>query len=162
MSLLELLIASSILALVMASISVVLRTSRQAWEAHEAEHARMEAAHATLRHIVREVRQADAVTDISSPSNNSGRLALRLPGGDIRVWQHDAVTDTVRYGLGEADQLLAPDVTGLRFVGLRTDAVTAAGLPDDVQCLRIEVTIELPRETNGTRVISSWAWVRSW
>jgi hypothetical protein len=162
MSLLELVIATSMLAMVLTSVSVVLRTGRQAWEAHEADFTRIEAAHATLRHIVREVRQADAVNSISAATDNSGRLSLLMPNGAVKVWAHDAGTGRVNYGITNASSLLAPDIKGLRFVGFQADGTTQTAAPDEVQALRIEVTIQLPVAANGTRVASSWAWVRSW
>ena len=162
LSLLELVIATSMLAMVMTTISVVMRTGRQAWEAHEADYTRIEAAHATLRHIIRQVRQADAVTEITSSTDNSGRIGLLMPSGDIWIWDHESGTNSVSCGIGAPNSLLAPDIAGLRFVGLMADATTAATTADDVQCLRADVTVQLPRETGGLRTVSSWAWVRSW
>ena len=162
LSLLELVIASSMLAVVMTTISVVMRTTRLGWEAHEADYLRIEAAHATLRHIVREIRHADAVTEISARTDTSGRLGLLLPNGDTRIWDHDAGTDIVSCGIGAPDNILAVDITGLTFVGFRADAATFANNADEVQCLRIDLDFQLPRETGGARTVSSWAWVRSW
>jgi type II secretory pathway pseudopilin PulG len=162
MSLLELVIATTLLAVVMTSVSVVLRTGRQAWEAHEASYARVEAAQATLRHIVREVRQADDVVALSAADDNSGSLSLEMRNGDIKVWDHDAGTNSVNYGIGAANSLLAPDITGLRFTGFETNGTTTTTLPEDVQALRVEVTIPLPAGAGGSGVFSSWAWVRSW
>lgn len=163
MTLLELVIASTMLAVIMTSIAVVMRTGRQAWEAHEADYTRIEAAHATLRHIVREVRQADEVTAISSAVDVSGALSLLMPGGDTKSWDHDSGTNRVNYGVNVTPtDMLALEVTGLRFSGFRADGVTAATSPDEVQCIRIDVMIQLPHDTGGARTVSSWAWVRSW
>lgn len=162
MSLLEVVIATSMLAMVLTTVSVVMRSGRGAWEAHEADYTRIESAHATLRHIVRQARHADAVTEISVKTDNSGRLGLLLPSGDIRIWDHDASTNSVNCGVGSPNALLAPDITGLRFTGLKADAATDAASASEVQCLRIEVTVQLPHEVGGTRTVSSWAWVRSW
>ena len=162
MTLLELVIATSMLAMVMTAISVVMRTSRQAWEAHEADYLRIEAAHATLRHIVRQVRQAEAVTEISAATDTSGRIGLLLPNGDTRVWDHDGGTNTVNCGITTADDMLAPNITGLTFVGFRADGATMTSDPTEIQCLRVDVSVQLPRETSGARTVSSWAWVRSW
>ena len=161
LSLLEMVIASTMLAIVAATVVVVLRSSREAWEAHAADFSRIEAAHATLRHIVREVRQADAVTALSASTDNSGSLSLRMSDGSIKVWDHDAGTNTVSFGISTANQLLAPDITGLRFSGFRANGTTATTVADDVQCLRVEVTVQLPREANGERIVSSGDWVRS-
>ena len=162
MTLLELLIATSMLAMVLTTVSVVMRSGRAAWDAHEADYTRIESAHATLRHIVRQVRHADAVTEITSKSDDSGRVGLLLPSGDIRIWDHDAGTNMVNCGIGAPDSPLAPDISGLRFIGLKADATTDAASADEVQCMRIEVTVQLPHEVGGARTVSSWAWVRSW
>lgn len=158
----ELVIATSMLAMVMGAVSMILRTSRQSWEAHEADYTRVEAAHATLRHLVREVRQADAVTAISLATDNSGQLGLFMPGGVTRLWDHDASTNTVNFTATSGNGMLAGDITGLRLTGFEADGTTATTVADDVQFLKIDVTIELPREVNGTRVVSSFVWVRAW
>ena len=162
MSLLEVVIATSMLAMVLTTVSVVMRSGRQAWEAHEEDYTRIEAAHATLRHIVRQVRHADAVTEITSKTDNSGRLGLLLPSGDIRIWDHDGATNMVNCGIGSPSSPLAPDITGLRFTGLKADAATDAASAAEVQCLQIDVTVQLPHDVGGSRTVSSWAWVRSW
>ena len=162
MTLLELIIASSMLALLLGSVSVVIRSGRASWTAHEADYTRVEAAHSVLRHIVRKIRAADVVTEVTVATNNSGRLGLRMPNGDIVIWAHNSGGSLVNYGVASPDSLLAPNITGLRFRGLRADGVTAAATAAEVQCLQVEVTIQLPRETNGQRIVTSCAWVRSW
>ncbi len=162
MSLLELIIATSMLALLMTSISVVVRAGRQSWQAHEADYTRIEAAHSVARHIVRKIRAAEAVTTITAPTDNSGRLGVQMPNGDNVVWDHDSGTNLVNYGVTTPNSLLAADVTGLRFTGLRANGTTPATVAADVQCVQVEVTVQLPREVNGQRIVTSWAWVRSW
>lgn len=162
MSLLELIIATSMLAMVLSSVTLVLRTGRLAWEAHEGDFVRLEAAHATLRHIVRQTRQAKAVTSLSAAADTSGMISLAMANGDVFVWDHDASTQRVNCGVGSANQLLATGITGLTIVGYKADASTETTNAADVQCLKITVTVTLPRETNATRNVTSWAWVRTW
>ena len=162
MTLLELVIASSMMAVLLTAATVVLRTSRQAWEAHEGDYTRLEGLHATLRHMVRQVRQADAVTAISAAGDNSGTLTLSMPDGSTVAWDHDGATSTVRCGVTTADQLLSTNITGLNIVGYKPDGVTATTVPSEIQNLKVSVTVQLPRETNATRTYSSWAWIRSW
>ena len=161
MTLLELVIASSMLAVTLTSIAVVMRTGRMAWEAHEGDYVRIEAAHATLRHIVRRIRQADAVTAITDPTDNSGSLTVTMNNGDTETWDHAGTI--VNYGINDTtpSDMLATNIVGLRFAGYFADGVTQTNMPDDVQCVRIDVTVQLPRETGGTRVLRSWVWVRS-
>jgi hypothetical protein len=138
------------------------RRAREAWEAHEGDYTRIEAAHATLRHLVREVRQADAVTSISLASDNSGQLGLLMPGAETRLWEHDDPTDIVNFTSTAGSGMLADNITGLRLTGYKADGTTTTTVPAEVQFLKIEVTVELPREVNGTRVVSSFVWLRSW
>ncbi len=162
MTLLELVIASSMMAVLLTAATLVLRTSRQAWEAHEGDYTRLEGLHATLRHMVRQVRQADAVTVISAAGDNSGALTLAMPDGSTVAWDHDGATTTVKCGVTTADQLLSTNITGLNSVGNKPDGVTATTVPSEIQNLKVSVTVQLPRETNATRTYSSWAWIRSW
>ncbi|MDA1055506.1 MAG: prepilin-type N-terminal cleavage/methylation domain-containing protein, partial [Planctomycetota bacterium] len=99
LSLLELIIASSMLAMLMTSISVVIRAGRGAWEAHEEDYVRVEAAHSVLRHIVREIRWADAVTEFTFDAKPA-RLGLLMPNGETHVWAHDRVNNLRTPDLG--------------------------------------------------------------
>jgi Tfp pilus assembly protein PilW len=162
MSLLELIIATTMLAMIMGAVSMILRTSREAWEAHQGDYIRIEAAHATLRHLVREVRQADAVTSISLASDNSGQIGLLMPAAVTRLWDHDGSTNMVNFTATTGSGMLADNITGLRLTGYKADGTTTTTVPADVQFLKIEVTVQLPREVNGTRVVSSYVWLRSW
>ncbi len=162
MTLLEVVIASTMLAMLLTSVSVILRTTRASWDAHEADFTRLEAAHATVRHIVREIRQAKSVVAITAATEGSGGLSLQNSDGNTVVWDHDSASKRVNYGANTADHLLSPNVDGLRLVGYRVDGATQTDDPTLVQCIRVDVTVVLPRESNGTRTISSWAWLRSW
>jgi hypothetical protein len=162
MSLLELVIATSMLALVMTTVSVVLRTGRQAWEAHTADYERIEAAHGTLRHAVRQVRQASRVFAITPSTDASGQLSLEMPDGSVVVWDHDDATNVMNYGITTADALLARNIEEFRLTGFEANGTTVTVIPDDIRALRIEVTVQLPVESGGTRTVSSWAWIRSW
>lgn len=161
-SLLELVISCAMLGTLMVAVGGVLRTSRQAWEAHEADYVRLESLHATVRHIVRNVRQADAVTEISAASDTSGRLGLKLVDGSTVVWDHDSLTSKVNFGVTTPTSLLADNITSLKFTAYKADGVTATTAPGQVQNLLIEASVTLPRESGSTKTISSWAWIRSW
>jgi len=162
MSLLELVIATSLMTMVLATISVVMRTGRAAWEAHEGDFTRLEAAHATVRHIVRLARQAEDVLAVSPSTDSSGSLSIRMPTGEIYFWDHDANTSTVHFGQNVANNLLADNINQLSFAAYEADGVTPASAVDDIQCLRVTVTVLLPRETNAPRSVTSWVWVRAW
>ena len=163
MSLLELIIASTVMTILMTSIGVLLRSSRRAWEVHSNDYVRVESGHATLRHIVREVRQAKSVTALSLSSDNSGKLTVEMENGDTKSWNHNA--NAVYFGVnvgGTPTDLLADNITGLRITGYRANGLTLTATPDQVQCLLVEVTVTFPREANSDQTMRSWVWVRSW
>lgn len=162
LSLLELIIASTMLTMLLGAVSMVLRTGRLAWEAHESDFVQIEAAQATLRHIVRAVRQAQEVVAVSGSADLSGNLQLRMPNGDVLVWDHDDATTAVNHGIGTADSLLADGISQLNIQAYEADGVTLAGSAATTQCLEIRVTVPLDRATGGSHTVSSWAWVRSW
>lgn len=162
MTLLELVIASSMLAMVLTAVGVVLRTGRQAWEAHAADYTRIESAHATIRHMVRRVRQATSVETITPETDNSGQLSLKMPDASIEVWDHDSATNTIMYGVTNPTGVLSTDIVGLRLTGYEADGLTVTTVPNLVRAIRVDVTIQLPVQSGGSRVISSWAWIRSW
>ena len=94
---------------------------------------------------------------------DTSRLALELPDDSIHVWAHTG--STVNYGVDVEDptDLLAPDVASLAFTGLQADGATVTTTPSQIQCLRIDVSVMLPRSTGDLpRTVSSWAWIRSW
>jgi len=162
MSLLEVIIASTILTVVVSSVTILMRTGRDAWQANSDDQARLEAAHATVRHVVRRVRQATSVIAISSASDTSGTISVLMETGEIYVWNHDSGSDEVHFGVTSASSLLGENVTQLKFTGYEADATTASTTVSDIQAIKIEAQISLPRETSGTKTITSWAWIRTW
>jgi len=155
-------IASTLMTMVLATVSVVMRTGRAAWEAHEADFTRLTAGHATLRHIVRQVRQAESVLAITPATDNSGSISIRLANDNVLVWDHDSLTDRVLFGQNAADNLLAEGIEQLSFQGLCADGITPAATADEVQCVIVTLAVNLPRDTNSLRTISSWVWIRTW
>jgi len=162
MTLLELVIATSMLTMLLVSVSTVLRASRAAWEAHEADWVRLESAYATLRHIVRWLRQAESVTALSSPNDSSGYISIRLPNGDEYGWRHDRTSSSVSFGKGTARELLAEHIDSLTIEAFKADGTTPTTDLQAVQCFRITVGVRLPRDTAATRTVRSWVMMRAW
>jgi hypothetical protein len=162
LSLLELIVASAMLTTVVAGVGVVLRGMHLAWQAHEQDSKRIQAAHATLRHIVRQCRQATAVTAITAPGDTAGALSVTLPSGSTAAWARNAGTHEVNFGIGAANNLLAEFITELTFTGYAGDGVTATTTPSSIRSVECRVRVDLPRETNGLRYVSTRAWLRSW
>ncbi len=161
-TLLELIAAMTVLTILMSSITVVLRTSRQAWDSHQADLIATQTAHAVVRHIVRELREADSVVSVSA-SNATGDLTIRNASGVQLRWQHNTTTKQVLFtdaSVSATAQVLAQNVNSLRFAAYAPDGATTTTVIEQMQFIKIDATVPVP-STGGTRSIGSWVWLRN-
>jgi len=158
-TLLEIILASALLTTMATAAAVILRGGHMAWLAHEQDLAATESAQAVLRHIVRQARQAQAVSAISPASATSGTLSLVMPSGQTYVWAHDSTTDTVNFGIGQADNFLADGISSLTFVGYERDTVTTTVAVSDIRLIEARATIQ---RATGSQIVSCKAWIRTW
>lgn len=162
MTLLELTLATAMLTTVMTSLSVLVRGSYQAWQAHESDVVAVESAHGTLRHILRHLRQAQLISAITAKTNAEGSISLLMHDGTTRVWARTAATHLVNYGTNTANNLLAEGIRELRFTGYKADGVTESIVPGEIHAVKVTAVVQLNVSTNSTRTVSCWGWVRSW
>lgn len=163
-TLLELVVAMSLMSLVMTATASVLRTSRTVWEAQEADVERLRSAHAVVRHIVRETREAKSVVIIDTDQATNARLSIHLSNGDELTWQHDAVTRQVLFtqtSVSSSAQLLAEFIETLEFRAKQIDLQThnPNAVAETLE-LTILAGITLPREVPVTRQAVSSVWLR--
>lgn len=163
---LELVIAGSMLALVMTSLSVVMRTSRQSWEAGDNDYAMLAQAHAVSRHFVRAAREAEAVESLSAGGRG---ITLRMRDGSTTSWQWQATGTDGMTGVVDVHPsaeksaiALAYDIDNLNFVGYDADGVTVVIAPDDIYLIEVTVEVVLPRGDSARQRIRSKVWIRSW
>lgn len=161
-TLLELVIASMLATTLVTATAVLLRGMHSAWDGAEGDIQRIEAAHATVRHIVRALRQTTDVTAITLSTDAAGSISALDASGNTLVWARNAGTNDVNYGIGSADQLLAQGIAELRFTGYKADGTTTTTVPAEIQAVRCEVRIDLPRELSTSRKVVGWAWLRSY
>ncbi len=162
-TLLELIVSTAMLAALSSSCMVIVRTSYTAWGRHEKDHSQRQASLAVLKHIVRQTRQAKSVMAISSASDISGSLSLLGTNGDILVWEHDAGSKEVLFGVGTATHVLATGIEELNFIGYRANGTTQTidvGLIHSVRC-STQVNIARPSSTDSIKT-SCQAWLRAW
>lgn len=160
LTLIELLFVSALGAGMLAAVAMMLRTSHDAWRATEADQTAVQQAHATVRHLMRNLRQAQSVTAITPEATTSGSLSVLMPSGATFVWAH--VSPEVRFGPTTATNLLATNINELRFVGYRGDGVTKTTVPAEIRGVQCIVTVTLPRSPAVQRTVTGWAWVRAW
>ena len=164
-SLLELIIAMSLFSVVMTVTSTVMRTSRQVWEAHEADLTRLRTAHAVCRHIVRGAREASEVVSVDANQATGSGLTVRLADGDELTWQHDGRTQRVLFtqtSVSNTPQVIAEWIDTLEFQPVLIDGQSFDdALVDRVQELTVLAGVTLPREVPVTRQAVSSVWLRS-
>lgn len=158
-SLLELLVSVTLLVSMVTAVSVLLRVNYDTWLDYRSDNLQHESAIGVLRHIVREVRQCEEVTAISSSGDNSGSLAIQMPSGNLVVWDHNGTN--VLYGITSASQLLGNHITGLNFIGYERDGVTTTTVPQDIQCVQITISYTMPGRATSARSLTSKVWVRA-
>lgn len=158
-SLLELLVAVTLLVSAVTAVSVLLRVNYDTWREYQTDNLRSEAAVGVLRHMVRQIRQCEEVTAISSAADNSGSLSVLMTDGSTVVWDHSGTN--VYYGTTTANQLLGNNITGLTLIGYQSDGTTTTTVADDVHCVRITVSYTLPDRATSNRTLTANAWVRA-
>ena len=162
MTLLELTLATAMLTTVLTSLSVLVRGSYQAWREHESDLVRIESAHGTLRHILRQLRQAQSISAITAKTNSAGSLSVLMPDGSTYVWARNAGTNDVNFGVGSASNLLSEGIQELRFTGYQADGVTETTDPAEIHAVYTEAVVNLERDSSPSRTVSCWGWIRSW
>jgi prepilin-type N-terminal cleavage/methylation domain-containing protein len=161
-SLLEMMVATAMMATLMASIVVVMRTGYATWNAQEGDIDALENGYGVLRHFVQQLRQADEVTAISAASNTAGSLTFATSTGVARTWSHNGGPEQVYFNNGTSNHLLARNIDSITFTGFEADGVTPTTVVEDIQMVKCTVQVTLPRGAGVTRTISCRAWIRSW
>jgi type II secretory pathway pseudopilin PulG len=162
LSLLEMMVATAMMATLMTSVVVVMRSGYAVWNAQEADVDALENGYGVLRHFVQQLRQADSVSAISAPSDTTGDLAFVTVSGTTRTWTHNGAPEQVFFNNGTSNQMLARGIDTLTFTGYEADGVTATTVVADIQVVKCTVQVTLPQGGGVPRTISGRAWIRSW
>ncbi|MCA9249066.1 MAG: hypothetical protein KDA42_18215, partial [Planctomycetales bacterium] len=143
-------------------VALLLRGAFATWQAHESDLTRVESGQATVRHLVRRIRQSQSVVSVSAPATTAGTLALLMPSGDTYVWARNSGTNQVLFGVGSATDLLAENISELSFECFGADGTTATTVVDEIQLIRCTAKVDLPGNAVGSRTITCNGWIRSW
>ncbi|HBE72084.1 MAG TPA: hypothetical protein DDW52_28435 [Planctomycetaceae bacterium] len=178
LTLLELIIASAMIAVVMTSVSLVLRTARTSWEASDGDYSAMHHAMTVARHFVRQCREGRMVHHIGSAGES---VTVQTSNGEILRWEYEASSSSVSLvylqptitvplgttipvsAMNVVDRVpLAYQISDLSFVGYEADGVTTTSTPEDMQLLEIRLSVPTPSKSDPTTAFSSQVWIRSW
>jgi len=161
-SLLELMVATAMMATLMTSVVVVMRSGFAVWNAQEADIDALENGYGVLRQFVQQIRQATAVTAISAANDTTGDLSFATATGVTRAWSHNGAPEEVYFNNGSSNQMLAKNIDTLTFTGYEADGVTQTTVVNNIQVVTCKVQVTLPQGSGVTRTLSCRAWVRSW
>jgi type II secretory pathway pseudopilin PulG len=163
-TLLELVITSSMLAVIGTSLGLVLRTSRTAWETNDSATALQQHAHAVVQHFVRNAREAYKVIAITATA-----VTLETRAGEQLTWSHqasgpDGRTNVVmvRFSFSGSQYPLAYNIRNLTFAGYKADGVTATTVASDVKIIQVNATVEQTDSAQLLQTAASRVWIRAW
>ena len=156
-TLLELVVTTSLVGITVSSIAILLRSSVATWDAYESDRSRLDDAHGVVRHFVRGLRQASAVTAISASTVTTGTITVTTVDGLTANWSLSG--SSLQYTVNGVNEQIASNVTAFTFVGRKADG-TEATVPSDIRSVQIAVTVQLDRDANNSRTIRSSAWLR--
>jgi hypothetical protein len=159
LSLLEMMVATAMMATLMTSVVVVLRSGYAVWNAQEADIDILENGYGVLRHFSQQMRQATSITSISAASDPSGDLSFLTAAGTTRTWSHNGGPKEVYFDNGTGNGLLARNIDTLAFTGYEADGITETVTVGEIQAVRCTVQLTL---AGASRTISCRAWIRSW
>lgn len=152
-------VATAMMATLMAAVVVTLRSGHTLWNAQEADLDMLENGYGVLRHFVQQMRQADSVMAISAANDTSGDLSFLTSTGVTRAWSHNGGPEEVYFNNGTSNHLLARNIDALSFTGYEADGVTTTTTVADIQAVQCTVQITL---AGATRTVSCRAWIRTW
>ena len=161
LSLVEMMAATTIMATLMVSVVVLVRSGYGVWNAYEEDVNINENAYGVLRHVVRQLRQADSITVISPSSDTTGNLSFLTASVVTKSWSLDGAQQ-VWFNDGTSNYLLANSIDQLIFVGYEADGVTATTVVSDIHLVKCTVQVTLPHGAGVTQTVSCKAWIRSW
>lgn len=163
-TLLELVISSSMLAVLATSLGLVLRTSRTAWESGDSHYAAQQHAQSVVLHFVRQARETRGVASIGS-----SRIQLELRDGGTMEWSLQPVGPTghsgtimVKYSSPAQEIPLAYGVSNLSFSGFEADGATPTSQVTKIRLVEVRATINVADSSIAQQTFSSRVWIRAW
>ena len=162
-TLLELVMAGTLAATLMATAHAVLRSVQSASDQLGRENDVLHHADQALRFMTRRCREARGVAGIF-PGHATGRVDLAVDGGTLR-FDRAGVGDAMIFRDTRVDNggfVFAEYVTGFTPVFYAGDAVTPTADPAQARLIELTLTVDLPRDHLPERTVSGRVWVRPW
>ena len=161
MTLLETVLAMSLLSVIALTGAQAVRMSWQAWDIQDQRADMLQHLGGVLTHITRLARSARGIVSVSGPTDTSGNLEITLPDDSVVKWYHDSVSGVVRYEIDGAGpgELLATGIDSLKFDCFQLDGVTPTTIVADIRMIRVTTAVTIP--VQGTSFpLSTTIWIR--
>ena len=158
-SLVETLMAFSLGAMLLTPVVGLLHTTREVWELCDSDRARLNALHATLRHVSRKLTSAQQIIALEARPRMPANLQFQNNGGQLTSWQHNPKNLTVSYSEDKESGLLADNIDSMVFTGLTIDGKPTKNvrLMRSIQCT---VSVRLSRNNQEIKTASCWVTLR--
>lgn len=159
MTLLETVLALSLMSTISLAAVLGVRVSWQAWSIQDQRSDTFQHLNGLLTHVTRHLRSTRSVVAVSAATDTSGYITITLPDDSVVKWDHDVATSQVLYGVDPPTDLLATGIDSLKFECFEIDGVTPTIVPADIRMIRTTASVTIP--VQGTPFpLSSTVWIR--
>ncbi|MCC9601564.1 hypothetical protein LOC67_13485 [Stieleria sp. JC731] len=159
-SLLEMVVAGTMITTIMMGLALVFRTAGHTWEVVDRDYAAERQISSVVRHFVRESREAASVISIS---NRGDQITLLMNDSSVRTWRRDE-NGEVQYQMNfdQAFKPLADGIEQLQFTGFDAAGVQVDDDPTDIQLVRIVARSQRETAQDASLEHESKVWIRTW
>ncbi|MCD0461725.1 hypothetical protein [Roseiconus lacunae] len=159
-TLLEMVVAGTMITTIMMGMALVFRSAGQTWEMVDQDYAVERQLSSLVRHFVRESREAGAVVAIS----RSGRqITLLMNDGNLRTWRREPNGEVqFQMNTDAAFQTIATDIAELQFRGLDAAGIELTSDPNSMQLVEITATANRADADDSQLIHESTVWIRQW
>lgn len=159
MTLLEAVLAMTILTTISLLGAEALRTTWQSWDIQDKRSEQLQHLEGALSHITRHLRTARNIVAIPSPTDESAKWKVTLPDSTIAEWNHRDADKKIDYKVNAVNYLLATNIDKLKFECYETDGITLTTNLPDIRMIRITATVIIP-DQNTPYSLSTTVWLR--
>ncbi len=159
MTLLETILAMTLMSVISLLGAQAVRITWQAWEIQDKRSDKFQYLGGVLAHITRHLRMARNIVEVSAATDTLGYLAITLPDDSVVKWDHP-VGQKVYYGTADPPtELLAKHIKELTFECFELDGVTPTTVPADIRMIRTTASITITVQATSFS-LSSTVWIR--
>lgn len=159
MTLLEAMLAMTILTTISLLGAEALRTTWQSWDIQDRRSEQLQHLEGALSHITRHLRAARNIVEVPSPMDESAKWKVTLSDSTIAEWNHRDAGKKIDYKIDAVNYLLAANIDKLKMECYEIDGTTLTTNLSNIRMIRITATVIIP-EVNTPYSLSTTVWLR--